>query len=53
MHEQPVIIISLFSEDYILSTGTYLTYGPLEKTEKPINLLICMAINMLECLAAK
>ena len=24
-----IIIKSLFSEDYILSTGTYLTYGPL------------------------
>ena len=30
LNAQPVIIISLLSEDFILSTGTYLTYGPLE-----------------------
>ena len=32
LNTQPVIIIriSLFSEDFILTTGTYLTYGPLE-----------------------
>ena len=28
-HTEEIIIKSLFSEDYILSTGTYLTYGPL------------------------
>ena len=33
LNAQPVIIIIIsffFSEDFILSTGTYLTYGPLE-----------------------